>query len=97
MPTNREDIAMPKEKKKKKKTEKSVEKRIKKIGKATVKGLPEPAPKRKTAKKKPISADDIALRAYFIAERRQAIGGHGDEAGDWIEAERQLREEAKKR
>lgn len=41
-----------------------------------------------------ISNDDIALRAYFIAEKRRAHGHWGDEAGDWIEAERQLREEA---
>ena len=41
-----------------------------------------------------ISNDDIALRAYFIAEKRRAIGHWGDETGDWVEAERQLRKEA---
>lgn len=41
-----------------------------------------------------ISNDDIALRAYFIAERRAQFGWHGDQTGDWVEAERQLREEA---
>jgi hypothetical protein len=49
-----------------------------------------------SAGKKPaieISADDIALRAYFIAERRHKMGWPGDSAGDWIEAERQLRQE----
>lgn len=53
------------------------------------------APKAKPAKKKTagpsaISTDDIALRAYFIAERRQQLGLPGDSLGDWIEAERQL-------
>ncbi len=55
----------------------------------------EAAPKAKPAKKKSaapsaISTDDIALRAYFIAERRQQLGLPGDSLGDWIEAERQL-------
>ena len=44
-----------------------------------------------------VVTQDIALRAYFIAERRQATGGHGDEHGDWVEAERQLRAEAAKK
>ena len=49
----------------------------------------------KTAKKKPAySHDDVALRAYFIAERRQAAGLPGDAHQDWIEAERQLASEA---
>ncbi len=51
-------------------------------------------PAKKKAAKVIITNDDIALRAYFIAERRQATGGHGDEQGDWVEAERQLRAEA---
>ena len=41
-----------------------------------------------------ISADDISLRAYFIAERRQAMGWPGDSTSDWVEAERQLKAEA---
>jgi hypothetical protein len=53
------------------------------------------APARKT---KPIvragfSNDDVALRAYYIAEKRQAQGHPGDTHSDWIEAERQLRHE----
>ncbi len=58
-----------------------------------------PAAKKVTAKKPPvvISIDDIALRAYFIAERRQKLGWPGDSTGDWVEAERQLRAEAKKK
>ena len=35
--------------------------------------------------------EDIALRAYFIAEQRHRTGAPGDETGDWVEAERQLR------
>lgn len=54
---------------------------------------------KKAAKTKPaisvvISDSDIALRAYFIAERRQNLGWDGDEHGDWVEAKRQLEEEA---
>ncbi len=40
--------------------------------------------------------DDIALRAYFIAEKRRAHGHHGDEHQDWVEAERQLAAEGVK-
>lgn len=40
-----------------------------------------------------ISLEDIRLRAYFIAEDRRRNHIHGDEQGDWIEAERQLRAE----
>ena len=46
------------------------------------------------AKKPAYSQDDVALRAYFIAERRQAAGLPGDAHQDWIEAERQLAAEA---
>jgi hypothetical protein len=45
-------------------------------------------------KKPAYSQEDIALRAYFIAERRQAAGLPGDSHQDWIEAERQLASEA---
>jgi hypothetical protein len=38
-----------------------------------------------------VSHDDIAFRAYLIAEKRQQLGLPGDSLGDWIEAERQLR------
>lgn len=41
-----------------------------------------------------LSNDDIALRAYFLSEARRARGEWGDETGDWVEAERQLRAEA---
>ena len=44
-----------------------------------------------------ITTDDIALRAYFIAEKRQKAGLPGDTHHDWLEAERQLLAEGKKR
>jgi hypothetical protein len=43
------------------------------------------------------STHDIALRAYYIAERRRNLDLAGDELGDWIEAERQLRTEARRK
>ena len=41
-----------------------------------------------------IPHDDIALRAYFIGERRQKMGWAGDSATDWADAVSQLRAEA---
>lgn len=41
-----------------------------------------------------ISLEAISLRAYFIAERRHAMGWAGDSASDWLEAERQIKAEA---
>ena len=43
------------------------------------------------------STHDIALRAYYIAERRRNLDLAGDEMGDWVEAERQLRIEARRK
>ncbi len=52
----------------------------------------------KTAAPEPVlTLEDISLRAYFIAERRQAMGWPGDSEQDWIEAERQLKAEAKRK
>ena len=34
--------------------------------------------------------DEVALRAYFIAEKRRKLGLPGDEHSDWVEAERQV-------
>jgi hypothetical protein len=42
-----------------------------------------------------ISREEIALRAYFIAEKRQRDGLPGNEHLDWLEAERQLQAERK--
>lgn len=44
-----------------------------------------------------ISDDDVALRAYYIAEHRKRLDLPGDEMGDWVEAERQLRKEVGKK
>jgi hypothetical protein len=69
-----------------------------------------PAPKKKpaSATKPPGAAkasrgaaseptdDEIRIRAYFIAERRLQLSLQGDSAHDWIEAKRQLIEEAKR-
>jgi hypothetical protein len=67
------------------------------------------APKKKTArvikpaaskKKSPPASiqepsdEEIRIRAYFIAERRIQLSLAGDSAHDWIEARRQLIEEA---
>lgn len=41
----------------------------------------------------PYSNDDISLRAYFIAEKRRHAGIHAEPHHDWLEAERQLRQE----
>ena len=38
--------------------------------------------------------DEVRIRAYFLAERRHQLSLPGDSAHDWIEARRQLIEEA---
>jgi hypothetical protein len=59
-------------------------------------GAKKPVAKKASAKKtvKRPTNEDIALRAYFIAERRHQMGWPGDSTGDWVEAERQLLAEA---
>jgi hypothetical protein len=51
----------------------------------------------KPAAKKPqpivITTEEISLRAYYIAERRMAMGWPGDSSSDWVEAEAQIRRE----
>ena len=54
------------------------------------KTAPKAAPKKAT-----LSQEQIALRAYFISERRQQLGWDGDPISDWIEAEQQLMDEKK--
>lgn len=49
-----------------------------------------PAPKPATRKAAAYTSEDVALRAYFISEKRRTDGLPGDEHQDWIEAERQL-------
>ena len=65
------------------------------------KTAPTPRPKVKAAAvtkpgspKVKITAADVALRAYFIAEARYKQGIPGDSTSDWVEAERQLKAEA---
>jgi hypothetical protein len=55
-------------------------------------------PKNKSQKKvsaQPTS-EQVALRAYFIGERRRSLGIHGDETSDWVAAELELVEELNK-
>jgi hypothetical protein len=56
-----------------------------------------PAAKSKSQKKvvSQPSSEQVALRAYFIGERRRSLGIHGDETSDWVAAERELLAELK--
>jgi hypothetical protein len=38
-----------------------------------------------------VTTEDIALKAYYLAERRRHLGLPGDAQSDWLEAERRLR------
>jgi Protein of unknown function (DUF2934) len=53
-------------------------------------------PATKPAVSRPVEPtdDEIRIRAYFLAERRHQLSLPGDSAHDWIEARRQLIEEA---
>jgi hypothetical protein len=51
-------------------------------------------PKASSARTHEPSDEEIRMRAYFIAERRLQLSLQGDSAHDWIEAKRQLIEEA---
>ena len=53
-----------------------------------------PATSKKATSIQEPSDEEIRLRAYFIAERRIQLSLEGDSAHDWIEAKRQLIEEA---
>jgi hypothetical protein len=62
-----------------------------------VKAKRTPKAKAPVPKKAPsYSQDDVALRAYFISEKRRAHGLPGDEHQDWLEAERQIIAESTK-
>jgi Protein of unknown function (DUF2934) len=37
-----------------------------------------------------LNEDQVALHAYFIAERRRKLGMPGDQTSDWLQAEREL-------
>jgi hypothetical protein len=47
----------------------------------------------KAASTEPPTLEQIQLRAYFVSERRQRLGSPGDSTSDWIQAERELRDE----
>ena len=38
-----------------------------------------------------VTTEEIAVEAYYIAERRRRLGLPGDSQADWLEAERKLR------
>lgn len=38
-----------------------------------------------------VTTGEIALRAYYLAERRRNLGLPGDPESDWLQAERELR------
>jgi hypothetical protein len=60
----------------------------------TVTAKAKPAPRVKKPKAPTYTHEDVALRAYFIAEKRRSHGLPGDEHQDWLEAERQLAADA---
>ena len=54
-----------------------------------------PKPRKKTDRPSvDISDDDIRIRAYLISQRRLHLSSPGDAITDWLEARRQLLEEA---
>jgi len=42
-----------------------------------------------------LNEEQVALHAYFIAERRRKLGTPGDQTSDWVQAERELLSEIK--
>jgi hypothetical protein len=66
------------------------------VKKKTVRAIKPAAPKKASspASSHEPSDEEIRIRAYFIAERRIQLSLQGDSAHDWIEARRQLVEEA---
>ena len=38
-----------------------------------------------------VTKEEIALKAYYLAERRKNFGLPGDSESDWLQAERELR------
>lgn len=86
--------------------EKKAKKKAKAAEETPVVEAKKPAPVKKAAAEKPkktvapeivLTTEEISLRAYFIAERRQAMGWPGDSTQDWVEAERQLKAETKRK
>ena len=58
--------------------------------KAVKKAAVTSAPKSKNNNVIEISREELALRAYFIGERRRSLGMDGDETSDWVQAEQEL-------
>ena len=52
-----------------------------------------PRPSARIARRKEPSHQQIQVRAYFIGERRRNSGLAGDATSDWVQAERELKEE----
>jgi hypothetical protein len=65
------------------------------LRKKTVRASKTASPKTSSASLREPSDEEIRMRAYFIAERRLQLSLQGDSAHDWIEAKRQLIEEAR--
>jgi hypothetical protein len=90
--SNGSEIAEPKKKSRsaaaRPKTKKPAAKKIATTARSSAKKAPSPSPVQEP------SDDQIRLRAYFLAERRHKLSLPGDSAHDWIEARRQLIEEA---
>lgn len=38
-----------------------------------------------------VTTEEIAIKAYYLAERRRHLGLPGDPESDWLQAERELR------
>lgn len=54
------------------------------------KAAKKPAAKNRAKAPSPITQEEVALRAYFIAERRQAEGRWADPSQDWLQAEQEI-------
>ena len=91
------DVSAPEPKKKSRPAATPAKK--KKLAAAKPSSAKQPAAsKAKPAASRPVepTEDEIRLRAYFLAERRHRLSLPGDSNHDWIEARRQLIEEAGK-
>ena len=66
-------------------------------GKKETAAARKPLPKKRAPSRSDVaepSDEAIQLRAYFIAERRMRLAIPGDPSADWLEAKRQLLDEA---
>src|SRR5258708_6087460 len=67
-------------------------------GKKTIQGKTSSTTAKSRARKKAteqLNEEQVALHAYFIAERRRKLGTPGDQTSDWVQAERELLSEIK--